>query len=393
MTNTAGAPIAAARARDAYLAFRSHSYFGSLDGLRCLSILAVLWHHTKPGAYLHIPLFERGYMGVNLFFVISGFLITTLLLRERERYGYLSLSAFYWRRSLRIFPLYYLMLLVYTLAVVVIEKNPVDKATFFDNLPAFLTYTTNWLVPSKADTETQRVIFYFAWSLAVEEQFYLVWPSIEKVLRGMWAVLAMIGLIIVVYLHRQGTFISIFPVDSTGYQVLWYIEPAICFGVLMAHALHSPKVYGWLYRVVGKPWVSPLALALVVGVCALPTRSIDWDYGVCGALTLLVLSCVIIEDHWLARFLSLKPVRTIGIISYGVYMMHMLCLNVLRQVLGHLGINSPTLNFLLLIPISAGVAWFVYRYYETIFLRVKTRFSRQPTTHRVTAGSGPAQAA
>ena len=95
--------------------------FGSLDGLRCLSILAVLWHHS--GVDIDFPLFHRGQLGVRLFFAISGFLITSLLIRERVRHGEVSLRKFYVRRSLRIFPLYYAILLTYVVVVAIVERD------------------------------------------------------------------------------------------------------------------------------------------------------------------------------------------------------------------------------------------------------------------------------
>ncbi len=164
---------------DAHKRFRETPVFGSLDGLRCLSILAVIWHHTG-GHSFDITLSGQGRHGVTLFFAISGFLITTLLLREQDKLGYFSLRKFYARRSLRIFPLYYSVLLLYIVGVLITDQGEDYERQFWSNLPAFATYTTNWFVALDSD----RVIFYFAWSLATEEQFYLTWPWIQKYLRS-----------------------------------------------------------------------------------------------------------------------------------------------------------------------------------------------------------------
>ena len=101
---------------DAYLARR---YFGELDGLRALAIAMVVWNHSSSGAYR----FGWG-IGVKLFFTISGFLITTLLLRERDRTGTISLHDFYVRRVLRIFPLYFAVLGLYVVLVWFAERDP-----------------------------------------------------------------------------------------------------------------------------------------------------------------------------------------------------------------------------------------------------------------------------
>lgn len=146
---------------DHFKSFVSVDRFGSLDGLRALSILGVLWEHSSLWAGMSAPIATKGFYGVNLFFAISGFLICSLMIRERSKHGAISLRAFYIRRSLRIFPLYYAMLLVYALVVLVMEKGPEGEA-FFGNLPAFLTYTSNWFVGAGQD---ERVIFVFAWSL------------------------------------------------------------------------------------------------------------------------------------------------------------------------------------------------------------------------------------
>lgn len=137
----------------AHQAFLLSRFFGSLDGLRCLSILAVVLHHS---AGTH-GAFSRLDLGVSLFFAISGFLITTLLLRERDGRGDISLTGFYVRRSLRIFPLYYAVLGLYILLVFFTERDARVRSEFFHHLPAFLTYTSNWFVSLEG-----RVIFYFA---------------------------------------------------------------------------------------------------------------------------------------------------------------------------------------------------------------------------------------
>src|SRR5262245_53398656 len=107
-----------ARASSGHDAYRSRRVFGSLDGLRGLSIAAVVWHHTqqeKQGLGAYLPGARLGFLDVDLFFVLNSFLIMTPLLRERERSGTISLRDFYARRALRIFPLYYGVLLAFTL--------------------------------------------------------------------------------------------------------------------------------------------------------------------------------------------------------------------------------------------------------------------------------------
>lgn len=164
-------------------------YYPALDGLRAIAVLLVVgFHAAVPGD----AAFRRGSYGVQIFFAISGMLITTLVLDERRRTGRIDLKAFYRRRTARIFPLYYLVLGLYCLLVWATQHGP-DAEAFWNNLPAFATYTANWAVDHRADGG--RVIFLFAWSLAVEEQFYLVWPSALVWLKR-WAPIALLGAVV-----------------------------------------------------------------------------------------------------------------------------------------------------------------------------------------------------
>ena len=150
-------------------AFQANSYFNALDGLRAVSILMVLLHH--------VPRFQQGLMhtlqangryGVAFFFVISGFLICTLFLREEQKTGRIDLWKFYGRRALRLLPLYYAALLLQAVFVFAFKQYaPENQELFREKLPAYLLYYSNWLA-----TATQGP-FFCAWSLAVEEQFYL----------------------------------------------------------------------------------------------------------------------------------------------------------------------------------------------------------------------------
>ena len=134
-----------------HAAFLARRNFRSLDGLRCLAIVTVVWHHAH-GGYAALPATRHGFLGVDLFFVISGFLITTLLLRERARTGAISLKNFYARRTLRIFPLYYFVLaalfLVLPLAVTLTpmleqaRHYQVWAWTYLTNV--YVAWTSSW---------------------------------------------------------------------------------------------------------------------------------------------------------------------------------------------------------------------------------------------------------
>ena len=161
-----------ARAHQEFLRTR---IFPGLDGLRCLSIVLVVAYHVSG---LHHGFLGRGYLGVSLFFAISGFLITTLLLRERAgarahlpgRASTPALAAHLpalLRGAQRL-----------RAAGALLREGAQEKADFFGNLPAFLTYTSNWFVPLEPDTRDHLLLRLV---LATEEQFYLLWPGVMRV--------------------------------------------------------------------------------------------------------------------------------------------------------------------------------------------------------------------
>ena len=112
--------------------FLARRYFSSLDAFRCGSILAVVWHHTSRASRGSRS--DRGFLGVDMFFVISGFLIVTLLLRERDRAGAIALGRFYARRALRIFPIYYGMLAALTVFYLFVKPGTPEQRFFADLL-------------------------------------------------------------------------------------------------------------------------------------------------------------------------------------------------------------------------------------------------------------------
>jgi peptidoglycan/LPS O-acetylase OafA/YrhL len=352
---------------DAHAAFRGGRHFGSLDGLRALSVIAVIWHHTI-GREANLPaLFAHGAHGVTLFFAISGFLIVTLLLRERDRVGHIDLGAFYMRRSLRIFPLYYAVLTIYVLLVLIVERNSLVGAEFFRNLPFFATYTSNWFVPLDG-----RVIFYFAWSLAAEEQFYLMWPWMEKYLKPLRA-LALVGMITVLMAALQT-----FGVFETGKQAPWWhrmvinFPLAICFGVVLAHLLHHERSFRWMRWVFG--WRASSAVFVLVALAVLAWGESS-PLPIPFSLALLVGACVYREDHLLAPLLRARPLVFIGSVSYGIYLLHMLTKGALTKGLPFLGLpESKYLLFVLTMLGSIGVAAFSFRRFESFFLKMKERY-------------------
>jgi peptidoglycan/LPS O-acetylase OafA/YrhL len=335
--------------------FLAQKRFGSLDGLRTVSILAVIWHHTAP-AWVGETLAHVGAQGVTLFFAISGFLITTLLLRERERNAGIDLKAFYVRRTLRIFPLYFGVLALYVAVVALLERNTLVGQAFFSNLIYFATFTTNLFVPLDG-----RVIFYFAWSLAAEEQFYLLWPSVLLLMktpgRAAWLLL--------------GVSMAGIAGQLIGNRFFSAIPLSIVVGALLAMALHTERGFGALHQLLGwrgAPVALAMALVVGLGVVSVPAFINQILFAA------LVGACVITEKHALARLLAVKPIAYVGAISYGMYMFHMLCKNTVVKLLGVLQWPTQGLAvFTLTLVLSLIVAAISFKYYESFFVKITAR--------------------
>lgn len=336
--------------------------------MRAISVIAVIWHHAGGPLPVDWPIIEAGHHGVTLFFAISGFLITTLLLRERQRTGNIDLKAFYTRRTLRIFPLYYAVIALYVALVFLLERNSQVGREFFNNLPFFLTYTSNWFVPLEG-----RVIFYFAWSLASEEQFYLVWPGIQKFFRLKYAI-SLVTLLVVCVSTAQWITAGYSRFDkSFALTVLTSVPLAICLGVLLAHALHCKRGFSALRYFLG-PRASSLVWMLVF-LFVLNWRSAP-TIVVHAVAVMLVGACIFREDHALASVLKLRPLAYVGTVSYGVYLLHMLVKNGVEKFFVALNLDIPQTGiFLMTTILSILVAGISFRYFESIFLKMKTKTS------------------
>lgn len=351
--------------------------FHSLDGLRFASIVAVIWHHSGPiGMGWHG--LDMGYLGVDLFFVISGFLITTLLLRERDGSHNISLRNFYIRRTLRIFPLYYSVILALVAFHVFIRPESKIGASFLTELPYYITYTAN-LVP---------VSFGIVWSLAAEEQFYLLWPAIEKFMRK-YTVKIIVGFIFINQFINfpQGKYIISGFIGSEEWMQLtmWQVTfTPILMGVGAAHILHSERGFENLRWISASPWAPAGWLFTVILLIAIFTGDVSGFPRLMLhiGMTLLVISCVRQENHVLKPLLTFNPIKHIGKISYGMYLFHTHVILVVQLLLNAADIQNSISLFLLSLLFTAIAADLSFRLFESRFLRMKDRFHAVDHTKR-----------
>jgi len=286
----------------------------SLDGLRALSILMVLYGHAvgTRGFPIHHASLGLAESGVRVFFIISGFLITQLLLNEQKATGTISLKGFYRRRVLRIFPAFYsywlVMLLLTVTGVLAIPARDLVYAA---------TYTINYVV-------NRAWYLGHLWSLAVEEQFYALWPlSIilvgwRRAFQGAGALLLLVPIIRIAQAkllpsHRLGIteeFHTIADCIATGCLL------AGLRGWLWAQERYRQWISSWRF------WLVPALTALAVVLYAHP--EVKWLIGI-PLFNLSVAVCIdrwtrFPDADWVGKILNWKPLAFVGVLSYSLYL-------------------------------------------------------------------------
>lgn len=284
------------------------------DSLRGLAALAIIAFHLNP------PAVFPGWTGVDLFFVLSGYLITGIILRHGGTRGFLA--AFYMRRGLRIWPIYYL-----TLAVLVIVVRRMPHPLPLDSLPYYLTYTQNIPLYVRGTAPTLRP-FDHTWTLALEEQFYILWPAMVLLAgrtRVVWVCLATIAL---AWMAREGGYLAWSPFSDR--TLLGRCDGFALGGLLAAILQHGASrkiVAGLALTLVGSlayfVWggISSGGLIHFLGMPtpARPSNTIL----VVGLLYFAIVGLVACGAGrpWLAP-LRLAPLAYLGKISYGLYLYH-----------------------------------------------------------------------
>jgi peptidoglycan/LPS O-acetylase OafA/YrhL len=338
-----------------FVAFQSTSYFGGLDGLRAVSILLVILHHTaRWDSNLLSTLQHNGRYGVSFFFVISGFLICTLFLREQKKTGKIDLWKFYGRRAVRLLPLYYALLIVQAILIFGLHQyTPANQEMFWANLPSYLFYYSNWLPTSGQGP------FFCAWSLAVEEQFYLAFGLlIVFANRKQVIIAALTALFLKIFIyHLFG------PIDanSTVWRVVFSYEEAILIGVLTAFILNTQQGYELFAKLLRSPWVlTVVGAATASWLLFQPIRpESSWWEQLLYVLMALVVAGIVIRPR--TPVLGGKILAYVGRISYGMYLFHVFVTSSVEKIPGG---SSPWLNFSLSVGLTVLAAALSYQYFE-----------------------------
>lgn len=381
------------------LDLKPQRHIPALDGVRGVAILMVLGVHflytgafpSAPPAYLHVfHLLQFGWMGVDLFFVLSGFLITGILLDTRASSNFFR--SFYLRRALRIFPLYYLVVVAVLLTIPWQRHFP----WLLPGIPepstrlSFILYLNNWVVPLSSLTGGSLSLF---WSLAVEEQFYLLWPSVVFRLSRPTLTRLCLAICLVLPFLRLAleSWNHFFVFENTLTRM-----DSLVWGALAALLVRSPA--HWLRLRPTLPWIAAACAALVL-IIDFPlhdfytrtyyTQSIGFSLIALGFAASMLVAYHSDSTHGpLARVLRFPLLTSFGRYSYGIYVFHGFVLEILMHRVAQAAWFGRSLPGAILLYLAFNALCYTtaaisFNLYEKQFLRLKTHFAprfRNPAT-------------
>lgn len=326
---------------------------GRLDGIRAIAILLVFARHTG--------LLHCGWIGVDLFFVLSGFLITGILRRERTSDAYWG--PFYTKRACRILP----PLLLCFIAAALITPIPVHRAVWYALFAANVALAAH---PKEAGA------LVVLWSLAVEEHFYLLWPFAVRYLnRGRLIKLLAVVLCIEPIVRGLAT------LHVHSFEPIYYLTPfrldGLAAGALLAIAIEDETAVQLLKRWSGKCSVGLLAVlgaSMVFKSFGREQNSVVFNsigYSLLVACCLFVVTFVFLkEDSLLSRVLGSRPFVFLGTISYGFYLFHLAILDAIKTFAAAHGISDA--HHILALPafvVAVLISWVSFRLYERPIVR------------------------
>ncbi len=341
------------------------SQLAGLDGLRAVAAFMVVFYHFG------IPYISGG-EGVLVFFVLSGFLITWLLLRENDETGSISLSKFYARRSLRIFPAFYCYAAM-VFAVVFLRHH---ARIVWPQALAAVFYVSNYYQALHGDPNTG---FSHTWSLAIEEQFYVLWPLTFLLLRRNYRRMGqfLAGAIVAIWIYREALVFVVHVHEGYIYEAFDTRADHLLMGCLLAVVLRAkmfPRFWSWIST---RSWAA-VAVAFVLAISGVaesvygPAYRDSISFVLSPVLVAIWISQLIaLRGATLWRWTSWRWVRYLGRISYSIYLYQQLLVEVPKKLLPQQAVVVQLAETIaLIVLVASGSHFFV----ERPFLRLKARF-------------------
>ncbi len=373
-------------------------FFPNLDGLRFISFFLVFLYHTymtffnnirdaSPDTYDYIQrLFQHGNLGVNFFFVLSGFLITYLLIKEKEYTGRVHVPNFYVRRILRIWPLFYLCVFIGFVIFPLVKKFMGQTPHEIDNQFYYLIFANNfdfmhsW--PEKPDATLLSVL----WSVAVEEQFYLTWPLILSLVpfRFYKFVFPAVMLFSLVFRSFHTDF------NNHDYAVRYFhtfsLIGDMALGGFFAYLCSSDTSFRRFVTNLNRLQIGMIYIGAIAVVLFKSDLFDQNAFTVTIERTVIAFffGMIILEQNYAKRsFFKMsrfKLISKLGIYTYGLYCLHLLGFLVADIAITKAGFNKTSLPIaltgsILALLISIVIALASYHFYEKWFLRFKDKFA------------------
>ena len=328
-------PTAGNAAAPGELSAAPFSYIKGLDGLRAIAVMFVLIAHAGFGKY--VP----GGFGVTIFFTISGYLITSLLLNEIARTGSIELKLFYARRILRLYPeLLFFVILCFLTSIFL-----PFRATLPESISVLFYFMNYYYVFGAHYPEVFTFPWRQLWSLAVEEHFYIFFPCLLFLFKETrkYQTVTILFLIIAPFFWRFCTYYVMKMPWQYNYVATDTRIDSIAWGCLLAILLQSTSEYtvkpqtSWFIR------PEAVFIGIIIIILTLGYRSEDfrwtWRFTLQGMALALLIGNLLLDPRWrsVVNFLELRPLRFIGRISYGLYLYHMLLNRIILE-------NYPTLS-------------------------------------------------
>ncbi|HUS01318.1 MAG TPA: acyltransferase [Chitinophagaceae bacterium] len=387
------------------LEIKNRIFFPNLNGLRFVSFLVVFAYHAYLSFFIHMKdtnpegygvlkfLFQNGYLGVNFFFVLSGFLITYLLIKEKETTTTVHVGNFYMRRILRIWPLFFLCIFIG------FSLHPMLKNFFGEVAPEpahsiyYYFFAANFDYIHIFPLRPNGIVLPVLWSVCVEEQFYLTWPLI------FWLVpLRKLKYVFLLIIGGSLVFRCFYTGCSDAVQAVRYFHTFsligdMALGGFLAYYCSYENRFKNFFVNMNRPMI--LCLYVTTAACCLFRDSI-FQCGIPVIFERFVLASffgmIILEQNYCVnsffKMAQFKRVSKLGICTYGLYCLHLLGITFVYKVLGKLHIDQSSVYVSIMatvtsLAIAIGMSILCYRYYEKRFLEIKARFELIPTTSTI----------
>jgi peptidoglycan/LPS O-acetylase OafA/YrhL len=384
-------------------------YWPELDGLRAVAFLLVFFSHYPPNASTPLLLgickyCSWGWVGVDLFFVLSGFLITFLLVKEKFSFGKISIWRFYVRRALRIWPLYFLMLSIISIYPATLHHWNSQYRVFFQSVMApFFLFAGNYAMIWKfgvfhefCESWGLNFTLYVGllvplWSLCIEEQFYVFWPGILSASRSPRVIWAVISLLFIVSFSARLILVGAALKNNYSHSY-YYMDTFFHLDALMVGAAVAVSEYfapGWFARFSAgaRGWLVMAGISIVLLSIPMSVASIyEKHISIVPTMTVIALcfgGLLLLTKNWnpLRLLLSNPVLISIGKVSFAMYVFHLFIARYLDLLLPAFSTN-PLANwliraFIILVAtwIAAQISWHLM---ESRLLSLRARFTRVP---------------